>query len=240
MMNSRILVVDDEETMVDIIKYSLEKAGFEVLTAFDGGEALNIARTGSPDLMILDLMLPVIDGYEVCRTVYSELGIPIIMLTARDEEIDKILGLELGADDYMTKPFSPRELVARVKARIRREKRRDMPGSSDEMVLGELRVSFNRREVFRDGEKLELTPREFDLFTYLVRHRDIAVKRETLLERVWGYDYYGDTKIVNVTVARLREKLERDPSNPRYITTVRSVGYMFEVPFERPRGSVGK
>jgi two-component system, OmpR family, response regulator VicR len=227
---SRILVVDDEKTMVEIITYSLQKAGFDVIAAYDGEEALELARTASPDLMILDLMLPRIDGFEVCRRVYTEIGIPIIMLTAKDEEIDKVIGLEMGADDYLTKPFSTRELVARVKAHIRREKRVVNKAKTEETILGALRINFNRREVFRDSEKLELTPKEFELLDYLVKHRDIALKRETLLERVWGYDYYGDAKIVNVTIARLREKVEKDPSNPEYITTVRSVGYMFQLP----------
>jgi two-component system, OmpR family, response regulator VicR len=227
---SRILIVDDEKTMVEIITYSLEKAGFDVIAAYDGEQALELAKSSSPDLMILDLMLPKIDGFEVCRRVYAELGIPIIMLTAKDEEIDKVLGLEMGADDYLTKPFSTRELVARVKAHIRREKRTVSREKSDEMVLGPLRINFNRREVFRDDEKIELTPKEFELLDYLVKHRDIALKRETLLERVWGYDFYGDAKIVNVTVARLREKVEKDPSNPEFITTVRSIGYMFQLP----------
>lgn len=226
----KILVVDDEKTMVEIIRYALEKAGYEVISAFDGEEGINLARSASPDLVILDLMLPRIDGYEVCRVLFNEMQIPIIMLTAKDEEIDKILGLELGADDYLTKPFSPRELVARVKAHLRREKRIARKKATEEKILGDLRVNFNRREVFRDDKKLELTPREFDLFAYMVKNRDIALKRENLLEKVWGYDYYGDPKIVNVTVARLRDKLERDPSNPEYISTVRGVGYMFQVP----------
>ncbi|MFP4499227.1 MAG: response regulator [Vulcanimicrobiota bacterium] len=227
---AKILVVDDEKTMVDIIKYGLEKAGFDVITAYDGEEALKLARSASPDLMVLDLMLPRIDGYEVCRVIYSELAIPIIMLTAKDEEIDKILGLELGADDYMTKPFSPRELVARVKAQLRREKRIARKSVTEEQKIGDLKINLNKREVFRGELKLELTPKEFDLFAYMLQNKNIALKRETLLERVWGYDYYGDPKIVNVTVARLREKLEKDPSNPGYITTVRGVGYMFQSP----------
>jgi len=227
---STILVVDDEKTMVDIIKYSLEKAGYKVITAGDGQEALNLARTKRPDLMVLDIMLPVIDGFEVCKTVGVEMNIPVIMLSAKDEEIDKILGLEIGADDYLTKPFSPRELVARVKAHLRAERRRTRTKDVDETVVGELRINFNRREVFRGEEKLELTPKEYDLLFYLVKHKDIAVKRESLLENVWGYDYYGDTKIVNVTIARLREKIEPDPSNPVYIATVRGVGYMFQNP----------
>ncbi|MCE1245217.1 MAG: response regulator transcription factor [Firmicutes bacterium] len=227
---STVLVVDDEKTMVDVIKYSLEKAGYKVLTAYDGQEGLDLAKKHHPDLMVLDIMLPVIDGYEVCKAVSAELSIPIIMLSAKDEEIDRILGLELGADDYLTKPFSPRELVARVKAHLRAEKRRVKPQTCDETCFGELRINFNRREVYRQEEKLELTPKEYELFAWLVNHKDIAIKRETLLEQVWGYDYYGDAKIVNVTVARLREKIERDPSNPVFVITVRGVGYMFQNP----------
>jgi len=223
-----ILVVDDEKTMIDVIKYSLEKAGYNVITAFDGESGLKLAREKKPDLIVLDIMLPKLDGYEVCKIVCAEMKIPIIMLSAKDEEIDKILGLELGADDYLTKPFSPRELVARVKAHLRAEKRRSEPDGKKKGTYGDLKINFNRREVFRGDEKLEITPKEYDLLAYLVRHRDIAIKRETLLERVWGYDYYGDTKIVNVTIARLREKIEKDASNPEYVVTVRGVGYMFQ------------
>ncbi len=225
---STILVVDDEKTMVDVIKYSLEKAGYRVITAYDGEEALRLARAEKPDLMVLDIMLPVIDGYEVCKRVGMEMQIPILMLSARDEEIDRILGLELGADDYLTKPFSPRELVARVKAHLRAEKRRTQEQKVDEIRIRELYINFNSRDVCRGDKKMELTPKEYELLEYLVRHKDIAIKRESLLEQVWGYDYYGDAKIVNVTVARLREKIEPDPSNPIYVSTVRGVGYMFQ------------
>lgn len=225
---STILVVDDEKTMVDVIKYSLEKAGYRVITAYDGEEALRLARTEKPDLMVLDIMLPVIDGYEVCKRVGMEMQIPILMLSARDEEIDRILGLELGADDYLTKPFSPRELVARVKAHLRAEKRRTQEQKVDEIRIRELYINFNSRDVCRGDKKMELTPKEYELLEYLVRHKDIAIKRESLLEKVWGYDYYGDAKIVNVTVARLREKIEPDPSNPIYVSTVRGVGYMLQ------------
>ena len=226
----KILVVDDEKTMVDIIKYALEKAGFKVIEAYDGEEALERARKETPDLVILDIMLPKIDGYKVCRIIFEELGVPIIILTAKDDEVDKVVGLELGADDYLTKPFSPRELVARVKAHLRREERIARRSVSEEVRLGEFRVNFQKREVFRGDKKLELTPKEYDLFSYLVRHKDMAIRRETLLEKVWGYDFYGDPKIVNVTIARLRDKVEEDPSNPKYISTVRGVGYMFQVP----------
>lgn len=225
---STILVVDDEKTMVDVIKYSLEKAGYRVITAFDGEEALRLARAEKPDLMVLDIMLPIIDGYEVCKRVGMEMQIPILMLSARDEEIDRVLGLELGADDYLTKPFSPRELVARVKAHLRAEKRRTQAQKVDEIKIRELYINFNSRDVCRGDKKMELTPKEYELLEYLVRHKDIAIKRESLLEQVWGYDYYGDAKIVNVTVARLREKIEPDPSNPIYVSTVRGVGYMLQ------------
>lgn len=230
---STILVVDDEKTMVDVIKYSLEKNGYKVLIAYDGQQALDLARKNKPDLMVLDIMLPVIDGYEVCKTVCSELGIPIIMLSAKDEEIDKVLGLELGADDYLTKPFSPRELAARVKAHLRAEKRRSQPRDPEELMVEDLKINFNRREVFRGDVKIELTPKEYDLLAYLVKNKDIAIRREGLLEHVWGYDYYGDTKIVNVTVARLREKIEEDASDPKFVATVRGVGYMFQDPGKR-------
>jgi two-component system response regulator VicR len=154
---------------------------------------------------------------------------PIIMLTAKDEEIDKVLGLELGADDYLTKPFSPRELVARVRAHLRRYKK-VIETSQEEIAFSDLTLNMNRREVFMEGKKVELTPREFDLLNYLIQHKDKVVTRDSLLDNIWGYDYYGDTKIVNVTVARLREKVEHDPANPKYIITLRGVGYMFQDP----------
>ncbi len=229
-MAEKILVVDDEATMVDIIRYSLEKEGYSVVTAQDGEEALKLARQEKPDLVVLDIMLPQIDGYEVCRTLCVEQGMPIIMVTAKDELFDKVVGLEIGADDYLTKPFSPRELVARVRAHLRRNKKsRNTPPVSD-LAIGELSISTERREVTRRSKRIELTPKEFDVLSYLVSNRNRVVTREKLLDDVWGYDYYGDNKIVNVTVARLREKLEDDPSHPRYVTTVRGAGYMFQEP----------
>ncbi len=235
-MSAKILVVDDEPSMVEIIKYSLEKAGYLVAEASDGSQAIEKARSWKPDLIVLDVMLPGIDGYEVCKRLSTEMQMPIIMLTAKDEEIDKVLGLELGADDYLTKPFSPRELVARVRAHLRRFKKGgEEPAGLQELHFGELAINVNRREVFLDEKKVDLTPREFDLLSYLVNHRDRVVTRELLLDNIWGYDFYGDTRIVNVTVARLREKIERDPSNPRYILTHRGVGYMFQDPGEPSR-----
>ena len=228
-MSEKILVVDDEKNMVEIIKYSLEKAGYQVSEAYDGKEAIDKARSFKPDLIILDVMLPVVDGYEVCKRLSTEMQMPIIMLTAKDEEIDKVLGLELGADDYLTKPFSPRELVARVRAHLRRYKK-VIETSQEEIAFSDLTLNMNRREVFMEGKKVELTPREFDLLNYLIQHKDKVVTRDSLLDNIWGYDYYGDTKIVNVTVARLREKVEHDPANPKYIITLRGVGYMFQDP----------
>ncbi|MDQ7822880.1 MAG: response regulator transcription factor [Candidatus Eremiobacteraeota bacterium] len=235
----RILVVDDERNMVEIIKYSLEKAGFDVAEAYDGREAIEKARALKPDLMVLDVMLPVIDGYQVCKQLSTEMGMPIIMLTAKDEEIDKVLGLELGADDYLTKPFSPRELVARVRAHLRRSARirhMEVPSPpSGEYRSGSLTINFNRREVTSGGARVDLTPREFDLLQFLVENKEKVITRETLLDHIWGYDYYGDAKIVNVTVARLREKIERDAANPRLIVTHRGVGYMFQDPGSPPK-----
>jgi DNA-binding response OmpR family regulator len=231
-MSHKILVVDDEKSMVEIIKYSLEKAGYQVLEAYDGREAIDKARSWKPDLIVLDVMLPTIDGYEVCKQLSTEMRMPIIMVTAKDEEIDKVLGLELGADDYLTKPFSPRELVARVRAHLRRFKKAQPETAQEELTFLELSINLNRREVFLNEKKIDLTPREFDLLAYLIHHKDKVVTRDILLDHIWGYDYYGDNRIVNVTVARLREKIERDPSNPRYIITHLGVGYMFQDPGE--------
>jgi DNA-binding response OmpR family regulator len=231
-MSSKILVVDDEKSMVEIIKYSLEKAGYVVSEAYDGKEAIDKARAWKPDLIVLDVMLPIIDGYEVCKQLSTEMQMPIIMVTAKDEEFDKVIGLELGADDYLTKPFSPRELVARVRAHLRRFNRTPHEEIHEEKVFLDLTVNQNRREVFLSGKKIDLTPREFDLLAYLIEHKDRVITREVLLDHVWGYDYYGDSRIVNVTIARLREKIEKDPSNPRYIVTHRGVGYMFQDPGE--------
>jgi two-component system response regulator VicR len=226
----KILVVDDEESMVDVIRYSLEKAGYQVCAANDGEDALRVAREEKPDLVVLDIMLPRLDGYEVCKIMCAEMGMPIIMLTAKDEEIDKVVGLEVGADDYLTKPFSPRELVARVRARLRREMRAHKAPPPNELHFGELSVNFDRREVHLGGRKVDLTPREFDVLTHLVQNLNRVVTRESLLDKVWGYDYYGEDRIVNVTIARLREKIERDPAHPRYIITVRGAGYLFQKP----------
>jgi len=226
----KILVVDDEESMLDVIRYSLEKAGYQVCAAADGEEALRVAREQKPDLVVLDIMLPRLDGYEVCKIMCVEMGMPIIMLTAKDDEIDKVVGLEVGADDYLTKPFSPRELVARVRAHLRRKMRSSATPPANEMRFGDLGVNFDRREVHLQARKVDLTPREFDVLSHLVQNVNRVVTRESLLNKVWGYDYYGEDRIVNVTIARLREKIEADPAHPRYIITVRGAGYLFQKP----------
>jgi len=226
----KILVVDDEESMLDVIRYSLEKAGYQVCAAADGEEALRLAREQKPDLVVLDVMLPKMDGYEVCKIMCVEMGMPIIMLTAKDEEFDKVIGLEVGADDYVTKPFSPRELVARVRAHLRRKMKAAQGPPANEARFGDLIVNLDRREVHLEGRKVDLTPREFDVMTHLVQNANRVVTRESLLDKVWGYDYYGEDRIVNVTIARLREKIEIDPAHPRYIITVRGAGYLFQKP----------
>jgi DNA-binding response OmpR family regulator len=234
-MSEKILVVEDEPTLVETLEYNLSHQDYEVFTAMDGREALEIAREEQPDLIVLDLMLPGIDGIEVCRVLRQEMNVPILMLTARDEEVDKVVGLEVGADDYMTKPFSMRELMARVKALLRRERliREELSAEAqvvDEQTLtfGDLTVDMARREVKRAGEILQLKPREYELLVFLARHRGIVLSRDLILERVWGWDYDGGSRTVDVHVHWLREKIEPDPKNPTRIVTVRGVGYRFE------------
>lgn len=230
-MGSRILVVDDEKNIVDIIKYNLKKEGYEVMTAGDGEEALRLNEKFKPDIILLDIMMPKLDGYAVCRKVREKYDTPIIMLTARAEEVDKVLGLELGADDYVTKPFGTRELMARVKANLRRRNISEEASyeSTDKDVLsfGKLTIDLKRFEVKKDGSILDLTLREFELLKFLASQKTQVFSRETLLEKVWGYEYFGDVRTVDVTVRRLREKLEDDPSKPAYILTKRGVGYYF-------------
>ena len=230
-MGSRILVVDDEKNIVDIIKYNLKKEGYEVMTAGDGEEALRLNEEFKPDIILLDIMMPKLDGYAVCRKVREKYDTPIIMLTARAEEVDKVLGLELGADEYVTKPFGTRELMARVKANLRRRNISEEASyeSTDKDVLsfGKLTIDLKRFEVKKDGSILDLTLREFELLKFLASQKTQVFSRETLLEKVWGYEYFGDVRTVDVTVRRLREKLEDDPSKPAYILTKRGVGYYF-------------
>jgi len=235
----KILVVDDEKPISDIVKFNLEKEGFEVVTAFDGEEALEKVEEENPDLIVLDLMLPKMDGLEVCREVRKTRDIPIIMVTAKDQEIDKVLGLELGADDYVTKPFSNRELVARVKANVRRQasiqSNEAAQEESNDIEVGDLIVHPDAYIVSKRGESIELTHREFELLHYLARHIGQVMTREHLLETVWGYDYFGDVRTVDVTVRRLREKIEDNPSHPMFLVTRRGVGYYLRSPEQQEK-----
>jgi two-component system, OmpR family, response regulator VicR len=230
-MNKKVLIVDDERNIVEILKFNLQKDGFETLEAYDGEAGLDAALTGKPDLILLDIMLPKMDGFTVCRKIRQVSSTPILMLTAKEEEVDKVLGLELGADDYITKPFSPRELMARVKANLRRTVSEEaaLPNGTENNTFkfDSLIIDANRYEVRRDDVVLDLTLREFELVKFLALQAGQIFSRESLLEKVWGYEYYGDVRTVDVTVRRLREKLERDPSNPEYIMTKRGVGYYF-------------
>lgn len=227
---ARILVVDDERVLLDAVRYNLLKAGHEVAAAEDGLAALELFRRNAPDVVILDVMLPGMDGFEVCRTLRQESAVPILMLTARDEELDKLLGLELGADDYLTKPFSMRELLARVKALLRRsELSRVAPAEELPKPLreGDLLIDLVSHQASLAGVPLRLKPKEFDLLAFLMKNRGRAFSRDQLLEQVWEYDYAGDTRTVDVHVRWLREKIEADPSRPEKIETIRGVGYRF-------------
>ena len=227
-MKRRILIVEDEQNIVDILKFNLQKEGFDTLEAYDGQQGLELAEREKPDLILLDLMLPEMDGFTVCRRIRQTSQVPILMLTAREEEVDKVLGLELGADDYITKPFSPRELMARIKANLRRMVEEPLKKASNPLFkAGDLEVDPVQYEVRRAGDALELTLREFELVKFLLEQKGQIFTRENLLEKVWGYEYYGDVRTVDVTVRRLREKLEREPSRPEYILTKRGVGYYF-------------
>lgn len=227
-MSKKILIIDDEKNIVDILKFNLKKEGFETIEAYDGEQGVNMALADKPDLILLDIMLPKMDGFTVCRTLRQTISTPILMLTAKEEEVDKVLGLELGADDYITKPFSPRELTARVKANLRRTSAEEpVKEKGNVLKCGELTIDIDRYEVKRAGNVIELTLREFELVKFLALQQDQIFSREALLEKVWGYEYYGDVRTVDVTVRRLREKLEKDPGNPVYIMTKRGVGYYF-------------
>ena len=220
-----VLVVDDEPTLVAALKYNLEREGYRVLTAADGGAALDVARSRRPDLLVLDLMLPVMDGLEVCRALRREMSVPILMLTAKGEEIDKVVGLEIGADDYVTKPFGMRELLARVRALLRRA---EPTAETEVLATGDLEIDLKRREARRDGRPLELKPKELELLLYFVRNRGRAFTREQLLRDVWGYDFLGDSRTVDVHIRWLRQKIEAEPAKPVRLITVRGVGYRFE------------
>ncbi len=227
-----ILIVDDEQHIVDILVYNLEKEGYNTLQANDGITAVDIALNQKPDLILLDIMLPKMDGLSVCKRIRHTLNVPILMLTAKDEEIDKILGLELGADDYVTKPFSVRELMARIKANLRKaeisssdKKDGEKQDNSNKIVVGDLSLDLDKFEVRVKDEIVDLTLREFEVLKYLANQPGQVITREILLEKVWGYEYYGDIRTVDVTVRRIREKIEKDTSAPKILITKRGVGY---------------
>ncbi|MCU9602238.1 response regulator YycF [Pallidibacillus thermolactis] len=232
-MSKKILVVDDEKPIADILEFNLKNDGYEVICAYDGAEALKLVEEHTPDLILLDIMLPEKDGMEVCKEVRKKYDMPIIMLTAKDSEIDKVLGLELGADDYVTKPFSTREILARVKANLRRHQQiatANQENESNEIAIGSLVIHPDAYIVSKRGETIELTHREFELLYYLAKHPGQVMTREHLLQTVWGYDYFGDVRTVDVTVRRLREKIEDNPSHPGWLVTRRGVGYYLQNP----------
>ncbi|ANC78121.1 response regulator transcription factor [Fictibacillus nanhaiensis] len=235
-MSQKLLVVEDEISISTLLQFNLEQAGFQVVTAMDGKSGLEKAESEEPNLIILDLMLPEMDGIEVCKELrLRKLNIPILMLTAKDDEFDKVLGLELGADDYMTKPFSPREVVARVKAILRRstsvntesEKKKE---EVEHLKIGEVDIYPENYEAYFKEKALELTPKEFELLVYLARHKSRVLSREQLLSAVWNYDFVGDTRIVDVHISHLREKIETNTRKPIYIKTIRGLGYKLEEP----------
>ncbi len=226
MTKEKVLVVDDEKTLVKALKFNLEKEGFRVEEAYNGEEALKKVTEVDPDIIVLDLMLPGLDGFEVCRQIRKKLDTPIIMLTARGDDIDKVLGLELGADDYLTKPFNPRELVARIKAILRRSASRE-EGVKKLIQIGGLQIDLLQHRVRLDDKEIELTAKEFALLSFLASNAGRVFSREQLLEQVWGYNYYGDARTVDVHIRHLREKIEKDPSNPELVITVWGTGYKF-------------
>ncbi|MCL2386005.1 MAG: response regulator transcription factor [Defluviitaleaceae bacterium] len=231
-MSARILVVDDEKTIVDIVTYNLRKEGYETIEAHDGKSGLELALSQNPDLVILDIMMPGLDGYEVCTRLRKVSQVPVIMLTAKAEEADKVLSFELGADDYITKPFGVRELLARVMANLRRgNMNAPASGGSNKLVFGELSIDLDMFEVRRGSDVIDLTRREFELVKFLATQNNQVFTREALLEKVWGYEYFGDVRTVDVTIRRLRTKLEVTPDTPTYILTKRGVGYHFTQAF---------
>jgi two-component system OmpR family response regulator len=232
MAGNRILLVEDDLTLLDVLKYNLTKEGYDVISATDGVQALDAARIEKTDLIVLDIMLPKLNGLEVCRILRNEMTVPIIMLTAKAGETDRVVGLELGADDYITKPFSMREFLARVKAMLRRAEMVKQGASYEKTVspvitAGDLEVDLIRHKVSLSGTAIELSPKEFDLLAFLAKNKEQVFSRDQLLEKVWGYDYSGDTRTVDVHMRWLRQKIEADPAHPRYLLTVRGVGYKF-------------
>ncbi len=232
-MSQKVLVVDDEQSIVTLLKYNIEQAGYQVIVAYDGVQALEKVNEEKPDLVVLDVMLPEKNGIEVCKTIRSDKNqVPILMLTAKDDEFDRVLGLELGADDYMTKPFSPREVVARVKAILRRVGQVENKNLDDDedIILGAIRIRPDFFEVYRNDELLELTPKEFELLLYLIERQGRVITREHMLNSVWNYEFAGDSRIVDVHISHLRDKLEENPKQPQFIKTVRGLGYKLERP----------
>jgi DNA-binding response OmpR family regulator len=238
-MVEKILVVDDEISLLETLEYNLKKQGYDVETAADGLTAISLARSTHPDLIVLDLMLPGMDGFDVCREIRKDMNTPVLMLTARDDEIDRVVGLEVGADDYLTKPFSMRELLARVKALFRRVRliREEVstasqsaaaPSSANILQFGALTIDLSRHEVCLSNVPLALKPKEFELLAYMAQHRGMVLSRDHILENVWGWDFTGDSRTVDVHIRWLREKIEADPSNPLRLITVRGAGYRFE------------
>jgi two-component system OmpR family response regulator len=227
---TKILIVEDDQNLLATLKYNLLKESYSVVTAADGAQAVEIARREKPGLIVLDVMLPQLSGFEVCRILRKEMTVPILMLTAKDEEVDKIVGLEIGADDYMTKPFSMRELLARIRAMLRRAEMAKLQPGGDEAVLkiNDLEIDGGRHKAFLKGLALELSPKEFDLLAFLAKNKGFVFSREQLLEKVWGYDYAGETRTVDVHIRWLRQKIEGDPAKPKRLVTVRGTGYKLE------------
>lgn len=229
-MAGKILVVEDDRNLLDTLKYNLRREGYEAMTATDGAEALDVARRQKPDLIILDIMLPKLSGFEVCRILRKEMTVPVLMLTAKDQEVDKIVGLEIGADDYMTKPFSMRELLARLGAMLRRADMAAAQLASERKVvkIGDLEIDFGRHQASCRGSRLDLTPKEYDLLAFLATNKGLVFSRDQLLDKVWGYEYAGNTRTVDVHIRWLRQKIESDPAKPTRLVTVRGAGYKLE------------
>ena len=231
-MNKKVLIVDDEKAIVDILNHNLKREGYETLQAYDGEEAIEKAKTEKPDLILLDVMLPKVDGFSVCKTIRQSTNIPIIMVTAKEDVVDKVIGLELGADDYITKPFSVREVLARVKANLRKwdgieASIKANDNEQQTLTFGPLTLDTYKYEAKVSGKSVELTLREFELLKFLATQQGQVFSREELLEKVWGYEYFGDVRTVDVTIRRIREKIEENPSVPEFLATKRGIGYYF-------------
>ena len=229
-MSKKVLIVDDEKPIVDILTYNLQKEGYETIEADNGEDAVTVALSEKPDLILLDVMLPKMDGFTVCKTLRAKINTPILMLTAKEDEIDKIVGLEIGADDYITKPFSVRELMARIKANLRKTDNasQEEKGKNEIHTIGALTLDIEKYEAKVRDEIIDLTLREFELLKFLALQAGQVFSREYLLEKVWGYEYFGDIRTVDVTIRRIREKIEEDPSDPKILMTKRAIGYYFD------------